>query len=257
VRIIRRVLVTAFVPFLLQSCGGSPTAPSPDGPPLSEYAATEHFDFAWSAADRVDTAWQEAFHDWATRELQVTVTRRISYSKYLSPAHMLALHYGPGNVNAWADPDLFTVHTIWPTDSHEVIHLYASMFGRATTLLNEGLAVAYQVDPVRGDMTPRWNNRHVHDVTAEWRRQGRLPPLGQILTIDQFRATDSQIAYPAAGSFVRFLLDAHGGVVRIKSLFALSSQQDAPATTHRNIEAVYGRSLETLEEAWHSMLDAR
>ena len=256
-RVVCRALVTGLVTLLAFGCGESPASPSPGGPSLSEHVATEHFDFAWSAGDRVDTAWQEAFHDWATRELQITVTRRISYSKYVSPAHMLALHYGPGNVNAWADPNLFTVHTIWPIDNHEVIHLYATTFGRATSLLNEGLAVAYQVDPIRGDMTPRWNNRHVHDVTIGWRRQGRLPRLEQMLTVEQFRATDSQIAYPAAGSFVRFLLDAHGGVAPIKSLFGLSSQSDAPAATRRNVETVYGQSLEALEEEWHTMLDAR
>jgi hypothetical protein len=251
-----RWLVTALVP-VVAGCGGSPAAPTPAGPALSERLATAHFDFAWSPGDRVDADWQEAFHEWATRELQVIVTRRISYSKYTSPAHMLALHYGPGNVNAWADPDLFTVHTIWPTDSHEVIHLYASTFGRATSLLNEGLAVAYQVDPVRGDMTPRWNNRHVHDVSANWRRQGRLAALGDLLTIDQFRAVDSQVSYPAAGSFMRFLLDTHGGVPPMKALFARSTQQDLPATTRRNIEAVYGKTLEDLEAGWHAMLDAR
>jgi hypothetical protein len=132
---VRCSLVTALVPLLLAACGGSPTSPSPTGPQLSERAATAHFEFAWSPGDPVNIEWQEAFHDWATRELQVTITRRISYSKYLSPTHMLALHYGPGNVNAWADPDLFTVHTIWLMDNHEVIHLYASTFGRATSLL--------------------------------------------------------------------------------------------------------------------------
>ncbi len=248
-------LVTALVPLLALGCDRSPTAPT--GPGLSEHVSTAHFEFAWSAGDRVDVEWQEAFHDWATRELQVDVTRRISYSKYLSPAHMLALHYGPGNVNAWADPDLFTVHTIWPTDNHEVIHLYASTFGRATSLLNEGLAVAYQVDPIRGDMTPRWNNRHVHDVSAAWRRQGRLISLDQMLTIDRFRAVDSQVSYPAAGSFVRFLLDAHGGVQPIKTLFSRSTQQDAPETTRRNIADVYGRTLEELETEWHALLDSR
>ena len=83
-------MVLGLVPLLLQSCGGTPASPTPGGPALSERVVTEHFDFSWSAGDRVDAAWQEAFHDWATRELQVTVTRRISYSKYLSPAHMLA-----------------------------------------------------------------------------------------------------------------------------------------------------------------------
>ena len=253
-----RLLVTALVPVFTAVCsGGSPTSPSPAGPQLSERVATAHFDFAWSAGDPVDTDWQEAFHEWATRELQVTVTRRISYSKYLSPSHMLALHYGPGNVNAWADPDLFTVHTIWPRDNHEVIHLYSSMLGRATPLLNEGLAVAYQVDPIRGDMTPRWNNRHIHDVSAGWRRQARLVTLGQMLTSEQFRAVDSQVSYPEAGSFVRFLLDSQGGVQRIRELFGRSTLQDAPEVTRRNIESVYGKTLEALETDWHALLDAR
>ncbi len=253
---VRWLLVPAFVPLLLVACG-SPTAPSPSGPPLSEHVSTAHFDFHWSAGDPVNTEWQVAFHEWATRELQVTITRRISYSKYLSPAHMLALHYGPGDVNAWADPDLFTLHTIWPTDNHEVIHLYASTIGRATPLLNEGLAVAYQVDPVRGDMTPRWNNRHVHDVSAGWRRQGRLVPLGQLLTSSQFLAVDGQITYPAGGSFVRFLLDTQGGVPPIRALFSRATIHDAPETTRRHLEAVYGKTLEALEAEWHALLDAR
>ncbi len=253
----RRALVTGLVPLWLAGCGGSPTSPTASGPPLSHSVATAHFDFQWAEGDTVDTAWQEAFHEWATRELQVTITRRISYSKYQSPLHMLALHYGPGNVNAWCDPDLFTLHTIWSFDNHEVIHLYATTFGRATSLLNEGLAVAYQVDPMRGDMTPRWNNRHVHDVSAGWRRQGRLVALGQMLTIDQFRAIDSQVSYPEAGSFVRFLLDTQGGVPRIKALFIRSTQQDAPEVTRQSIEAVYGKPLEALEADWLAMLDAR
>ena len=252
-----RRLVTALVPLLLVTCGGTPTAPSRDGPPLSERRSTAHFDFAWSSGDSVDTAWQEQFHDWATRELQVTITRRIAYSKYQSPAHMLALHYGPGNVNAWADPDLFTVHTIWPIDNHEVIHLYTSTIGRAPPLVNEGVAVAYQVDPVRGDLTPRWNNRHVHDVSADLRRQGRLVALNALLTVDQWRAVDAQVNYPEAGSFVRFLIDAHGGAASLRALLARSTQLDAPDTTRANIAAVYGRSLEQLEAEWLSMLEGR
>ncbi|HWI19665.1 MAG TPA: hypothetical protein VNT81_18055 [Vicinamibacterales bacterium] len=246
----------ALLATVLAACSGSPTAPSAVAE-LTERVSTAHFDFAWSRGDSVDTVWQEAFHEWATRELDVTITRRISYSKYLSPGHMLELHYGPGNVNAWADPNLFTLHTIWAFDNHEVIHLYASTFGQATSVLNEGLAVAYQVDPVRNDMTPRWNNRHVHDVAASLRRQGRLVPLGEMLTIDQFRALDSQIAYPVAGSFVRFLLDHHGGVAPIKRLFGLSAQRDAPETTRSNIASVYEKPLEALEQDWLALLDRR
>ena len=157
---------------------------------------------------------------------------------------------------AWADPDLFTVHTIWPIDNHEVIHLYTSTIGRAPPLFNEGIAVAYQVDPVRGDFTPRWNNRHVHDVSAGWRRQHRLVPLGDLLTVDRWRAIDSQIAYPQAGSFVRYLIDSRG-VDSIKALLRRSTHLDAADVTRRNAEAVFGATLDALEAEWLAMIDRR
>jgi hypothetical protein len=182
--------------------------------------------------------------------------RRIVYHKYLSPTHMLALHFGPGNVNAWADPDLFTLHTIWPTDSHETIHLYSSVIGRMTSLFNEGLAVAFQVDPVRGDMTPRWNNRHVHQIAASLRTSGRLVPLARLLMIDEWRGIDSQVSYPQAGSFVRYLLDVHGGIAPLRQLFSGSTQTDAPALVRSKFEAAYGRPIEVLETEWHAFLDA-
>ena len=256
-RTILRMSIVLFVTALVTACGNdSPTGPSPTGPPLTHVVTTAHFEFRYSDGDTVDTAWQEAFHDWATRELQVTITRRIVYHKYLSPTHMLALHYGPGNVNAWADPDLFTLHTIWPTDSHETIHLYSSAIGRMTSLFNEGLAVAFQVDPVRGDMTPRWNNRHVHQIAASLRTSGRLVPLARMLTIDDWRGIDSQVSYPQAGSFVRYLLDVHGGMAPLRQLFSGSTQTDAPALVRSKFEAAYGRPIEALETEWRAFLDA-
>lgn len=253
-----RTLVGVAVTAITLACGGeSPTSPSGNWPPHTQTIATAHFDFYFSQGDTVDAAWQEAFHEWATRELQVTITRRITYYKYMTPAHMLALHNGPGNINAWADPDRYLVHTIWPTDNHETIHLYSSTFGRATSLFNEGLAVAYQVDPVRGDLTPRWNNRHVHDIAYSLRLQGRLVPLARMLTIDGFRAIDSQVSYPEAGSFVRYLLDLQGGVPSIRDLFGRSTHQEPADATRRNFGSVYGRSLEEVEAAWHVFLDTR
>jgi hypothetical protein len=240
------------------ACGGSPTSPSGMGwPPHTRTLATAHFDYHYSEGDTVDADWQEAFHEWATRELGVVFTRRITYYKYMTPMHMLALHNGPGNVNAWADPDRLAVHTIWPTDAHEVIHLYAALIGRATLVFNEGLAVAFQVDPVRGDMTPRWNNRHVHDVAISLRLQGRLPALGSILTVETFRGPGSDVSYPASGSFVRYLLDAHGGMAPMRALLSRSTMNDPPAVTRASFEAAYGRPFEEAEAAWHRFLDAR
>ena len=257
-RTVPRLACLIFITTFVTACGdSSPSGPSPSGPELTEVITTAHFEFRYSRSDSVDVAWQEAFHEWATRELQVTISRRIVYSKYLTPHHMLALHNGPGNVNAWADPDRFMLHTIWPTDNHETIHLYSSTMGRMTSLFNEGLAVAFQVDPVRGDMTPRWNNRHVHDIAASLRASGRLVRLDSILTIDGFRGLDSQVSYPVAGSFVRYLWDVRGGIEPVRKLFTGSTQADPPALVRSKFEAAYGRSLEALETEWHAFLDAR
>jgi hypothetical protein len=74
-RTLTRVCVALFVTALITACGnGSPTSPSPSGTPLTRVVTTAHFEFRYSDGDTVDTAWQEAFHDWATRELQVTIT---------------------------------------------------------------------------------------------------------------------------------------------------------------------------------------
>jgi hypothetical protein len=148
-------------------------------------------------------------------------------------------------------------HTIWPTDNHETVHLYSSTIGRMTPLFNEGLAVAFQVDPVRGDMTPRWNNRHVHDIAASLRAAGRLVPLASLLTIHGWRGVDSQVSYPVAGSFVRYLLDVQGGIGLVRQLFAGSTQTDPPALVRSKVEAAYGRTPDALEADWLAFLDAR
>jgi len=119
------------------------------------------------------------------------------------------------------------------------------------------LAVAFQVDPVRGDMTPRWNNRHVHDIAASLRAAGRLVPLATLLTIDGWRGVDSQVSYPVAGSFVRFLLDAQGGMAPLRHLFAGSTQTDPPALVRSKFEAAYRRTLDAVEADWLAFLEAR
>lgn len=83
-----RTLVGVAAMAITLACGGeSPTSPSGNWPPHMQTIATAHFDFSFSQGDTVDAAWQEAFHEWATRELQVTITRRITHYEYMTPAH--------------------------------------------------------------------------------------------------------------------------------------------------------------------------
>ena len=51
------------------------------------------------------------------------MTRRITYNKYFHRAHMGEVS-GVSNTNVYADAASFAIHTIWPRDNHEVVHLY-------------------------------------------------------------------------------------------------------------------------------------
>ena len=153
----RRMFVVAVV--FVAACE-SPAAPSPFT--MSKRIQTAHFTFQMSANDAVDTEWQEAYHEWAVAALQVTITRPITYNKYLSRVHMGDVT-GTYNTNGYAraDESAFEIHTLWSRDNHEVVHLYSSAFGRTVALFSEGLAVAFQINAPAGETVPKWSGTPV------------------------------------------------------------------------------------------------
>lgn len=249
-----RPRVIGCVLLLAAGCHG-PTSPAPFD--LSRRVRTAHFIFQMSANDSVDTDWQEAYHAWAVAALGVTITTPITFNKYLSRVHMGDVT-GIYNANAYASVEngAFEIHTIWPTDNHEVVHLYSSTFGRTVALFSEGLAVAFQINAPAGETSPKWNGTPLHNLARGFRQQGRLAPLASIVDTAGFRAIDANVAYPEAGSFVRFLIDTHG-LDRIKQLYGLSRQGDTGQRASEIFAGVYGQSLVEAERAWWAMLDAR
>ena len=232
----------------------SPAAPSPFT--LTERIETPHFIFRTAAGDAVDTVWQEAYHEWAVAALQVTITRPITYNKYLSRVHMGDVT-GNYNTNGYAkaDESAFEIHTLWPRDNHEVVHLYSSVFGRTVALFSEGLAVAFQINAPAGDTVPKWSGTPVHTLARTFRQEGRLAPLSSIAYTNSFRAIDANVAYPEAGSFVRFLIDTYG-LDAMKRLYAASQPSDSADRIAATFAGIYGVSLTDAERAWWAMLDA-
>jgi hypothetical protein len=236
----------------MPGCGGSPTAPGATAA-LSERLESEHYVFAYAAGDRVDAEWQEVFHRWATEALGVSPTQRITYNKYTSRAHMGQV-VGVSNTNAYADGPRFAIHTLWPTDNHEVVHLYSYPWGMPVALFTEGLAVAFQANPAAQDLVPKWNGTPIHELARRFRASGRLLPIGQLAATSGFRQYDSSVTYPEAGSFVRFLIDQRG-LDPIKRLFASVTADSGADTVRRQVETIYGTSLEELEREWLAFLD--
>lgn len=237
------------------SCGGnSPTAPGP-ADVLSEQVETAHHVYHFSQGDTIDVQWQEAYHLWATEALGVVTTRRIQYNKYRSRGHMGQI-VAVSNTNAYADPVGYSIHTIWPTDNHEVVHLYSSAWGSPVALFSEGFAVAHQVNPVRGDFVPKWSGTPLHDLAARFRREGRLLALTQIAHSNGFRQFDDGVTYPEAGSFVRYLIDSRG-LEPMKAVFARLSANDSADRVRQQVQGVYGSTLGDLEAGWLTFLDGR
>ena len=170
-----------------------------------------------SDGDTINTEWQERYHAWATATLNVTPRQKILYNRYTSRAHMQAV-IGVGNTNAFADPGSYAIHTIWPIDNHEVVHLFTSTWGSPVALVNEGMAVAFQIDPAR-DLVPRWSGTPLHDLTRQFRQQGRFVPLAGLTETAAWRNQDPNVAYPESGSFMRWLIDEHA-LDRIRALNA-------------------------------------
>lgn len=79
---------------------------------LTQTLETADFAFRYSATDNVDAAWQEQFHQWAVRALDVTPTRKITDYKYLTRQQMGEVT-GVSITNAYADGGAFAVYTLW------------------------------------------------------------------------------------------------------------------------------------------------
>ena len=123
-------------------------------------------------------------------------------------------------------------------------------------MLTEGLAVAFQTNPIANDFVPRWSGTFVHDLARTFRTDGRLVPIDQMLQSSQFRSQDLNVVYPEAGSFARFLIDAYG-LATFKDLYRQVTSNDVAATVAARFASVYGKSVGELEAEWWAVLDRR
>ena len=238
----------------LFSCDGS--AAGPNGPPaetLSEQTETAHFVFHYSPGDAVDSAWQEAFHVWAINRLGSAPAGKIAYYKYATSPQFRADH---GRECCYADPERKAVYTLYGRDNHEVVHVYAwQIVARpVSNFLSEGLAVAFQTDPLAEDYAPRWNGEHVHSIARSLRESGGLIPLDDCLETSDFRQFDGNVSYPEAGSFVHYLTEFYG-LDLFLDLYRRGRHDDSRAKIHSDFQSVYGFPFAEAEVGWHSFLD--
>ena len=250
-RTVLEVVAAAVVLLQAAACGSSSDTPSgPSASPLPLAAESSNFRYYYSPGETVQTERQEAFHAWAVARLGVTMPQRIDYRKYTSRNDMGA-RTGQYNTNAYAEPGLFTLHTLWTWDNHETVHIYTAPIGRPSDFFNEGIAVAFQTDPMTGDFEPRFNGEQIHAAARRYRQLGQLVlPLSRVVTTTGFRAvSDSVLSYREAGSFVAFLIDRFG-LDRVLAFFRASTRDDALGVIETRFQQAFGTALPDAEAAW-------
>ncbi|HET9372287.1 MAG TPA: hypothetical protein VFO19_18625 [Vicinamibacterales bacterium] len=240
---------------VIAACGGSsPTSPSQS---LTATIETEHFSYHYSPGDAaLDEARQEAHYNWAVARLGVSLPQKIVYNKYTSRMHMGELT-GTVGTNAFAEPEIFTIHSMFPFDNHETVHVFSALVGRPSDFFNEGLAVAFQTNPRDNDLESRFNGQQVHEATADYRRLNLVPPLDQIVETNGFRRiSDSTMSYRIAGSFARFLIDRFG-IDRVKEFFRISGSRDNGTQIRQRFQEAFAQTLEAAEAEWLASLPPR
>jgi hypothetical protein len=229
-------------------CNESPSGPSASSPPLTETTTSVHYTIHAASGDTVNTAWQDAYYEWLETALQLQPSPRLDYHKYRDRGHLKALT--GRDTNGFAEPRTTRFHTIWSIDNHEGVHtLVILQIGHPPALFNEGIAVAHQTDPPQGILRPRWSGTDLHVLTRQYDAAGRLPAVQSLLRSSDFFSFDSNVMYPCAGSFVRYVIDSHG-LGPLKKYFATATFDDAAATTESRFLAAYGRPLTAVWDEW-------
>ena len=249
---IHRTLVLLLA-VLFWNCGGSPTTPSTTAalPLATETVSMRYFH---EPGDTINVPQQEVFNAWALQRLAVVVPQKVEYRKYFSRVAM-AKYTGQGNTNAFAEPERFVFHTIWPYDNHEVVHVYTALIGRPSDFFNEGIAVSFQTDPSSNDFSVMFNGLQVHEACRGYLRAGTLPlPFSRYVTTTEFRSIQDQVlSYRMAGSFVLFM-EERFGLPLVLAFFRVSGRDDLLGAVRTRFQQTFGATLEEAEAAWLTIL---
>ena len=155
----------------------------------------------------------------------------------------------------FADPDTFSVHSYQSWHNHECTHLYSSLIGRPSDFYNEGLAMAFSIDPYDGVYEPRYGGQSVNLLSKQYKAEGIIISINKILTTSDFRSYSQDITYPESGSFVEYLIATYG-IENIKSIFQTVNQTDSREAIKQKFQSIYGFSIDQAEQEWLIFLDS-
>lgn len=185
----------------------------------------------------------ESWYQKIVTALEVEYNQAI-YSYIYSSKEDMKQHLGV-SPNGRASPITGSIYlSYWPTAGHEMIHVIAFWgIGQAgTAMASEGLATAI---PVPGG----YHSKDVNGEASQLFKENKLP--GILAMVNNWGDYPEEIKYPAAGSFIDYLIDNYG-INLLKQFYREATPDDFEKVT----QTIYGKSLAPLENDWHQFLES-
>lgn len=198
---------------------------------------------------------------------------RITYYKHTSPD---GIEEATGRcTNGLAVLNKSIVHSINYADAHEVSHLFTTrrlfcIFSccRLSTFWLEGIAMYYSwplvyfccdSNHLHEYYIGTWYGKSVHHYAQTQLLEGRLMAIRPcIYGNEHFGSKEVMCTYPAAGSFITYLLRPGQqdleAIEKFKGFFRRINRASSVDEVAQIFEEVYGSPLEVVEEAWHQFL---
>lgn len=208
---------------------------------------SENFTFHWLAGSEYPEGskeFQQELFDYYCGRLGIPRAERPMVSTFLYPDSVtLSKTVGTRMLKRsyWDERE---VHSIFPVDDHEIIHIVTKPYGILPFALTEGTAFYLMVN---------YHGRPVLEIAQELLKEGRLPSLDDILNQARMRRMDPSIVGPAAASFVGYLMEL-GGPPRFLELHREANAAKGPKEFREGFERVYGVSMDEAEEEWRTTL---
>jgi hypothetical protein len=216
-------------------CGVALAAPASAEPPrgFRLAAQTQHFLFYSRHGEPIDVHEVERSVWRVQRLLGQELGGRAEYYRYGS-AEEVAADVGPYATGVTLGR-LRQIHTVRECHLHEIVHLVAAQLGDPGPFFAEGLAVALSGS--------KWRGQTLAGLRVPADLRGR--PLSALA--GGFERLPPDVAYPLAGSFVAFLIKAHG-VSRVAEFFRACGPSGAPSEPA--FRRLFGATLDEAGEAW-------
>jgi len=213
-----------------------------------ETSESENFTFHWMPEkpypDGSREYQQELFTSYATR-LGIPKEDRPHINYFFYPDSS-ALYEAVGSTGPkksyW---DSREVHSIFPVDDHEIVHILTNPYGILPFGLTEGTAF-YLIGTYKG--------KPVQLLAHELLLEDRLPPIQSVINPFAMRQLDPDLAIPAAATFVGFLVE-FSGPQRYLDLHAAANNIRSQEEFDKAFEKVYGHTLGEAEAAWRKVLE--